>query len=337
LLSTFAVHLLRNRAANLPDLGIDPAAIRSILFVELTRMGDVISAFTAVDSLRSHFPHARSAMMVCDRYEELVRVALPGIDVIGIRNVPPFAGEIRGVTEARRRAADLLLSLGPGRRNGLVALLSGSPRIAGYLECVAGSVPFLRENSVEGWGFRPAALEVRYGNEPHALRALKVGRVRSPDAQERERPTGAALCECGVIRLFAYGFRSRRAGESVAERFVVGRVLVPDPYVLGDRRGEQVPVLGEVADASRGRDLARHRRDEPQHRCRQRRLPDATRTYDRDALPGVQVEGNIVETARRRQLMHLQHAGPRPAPGTVFMPERRHGAADHHAHQRVRR
>ena len=177
MLSTFAVHLLRNRAANLPDLGIDPAAIRSILFVELTRLGDVISAFTAVDSLRSHFPQARSAMMVCDRYEELVRVALPGIDVIGIRNVPPFVGEIRGVTGARRRAADLLLSLGPGRRNGLVALLSGSPRIAGYLECVAGSVPFLRENSVEGWGFRPAALEVKYGNEPHALRALKVCRL----------------------------------------------------------------------------------------------------------------------------------------------------------------
>jgi len=43
----------------LPDLGIDPAAIRSILFVELTRMGDVISAFTAVNSLRNHFPHAR--------------------------------------------------------------------------------------------------------------------------------------------------------------------------------------------------------------------------------------------------------------------------------------
>ncbi|MGA9115737.1 MAG: glycosyltransferase family 9 protein [Bacteroidota bacterium] len=163
--------------------------IRSLLVVELSRMGDVVAALPALETLRAGFPSSSVIVGVQDRFAPLVRALLPGMSVMGLARTDAAGGMVRALLALRRTHPDLACNMSPGRRNALCVLSSGAPRMAGYLGWAEGMVPSLRRHPVEGRGIRvPTGLTSHM--EPIGERALNVCRALGLDAPFRGGPYG---------------------------------------------------------------------------------------------------------------------------------------------------
>lgn len=153
--------------------GLEPSEIRSILIVELTRLGDVVAMLPAVRLLAHHYTQASVTMLVDEQYAKLVRVAGLRCDVVGIQKPESFSGFLRAVTRARNLKADLALSMSPPKRNAAVTLASGARRKVGYLTYVNSLAPYLETTPVEAFGCITYGME-NYGRENIEDRALKI-------------------------------------------------------------------------------------------------------------------------------------------------------------------
>ena len=151
----------------------EPSRVTSLVMLECTRLGDVIAALPAVDVIRQSFPDATIHLVVKSAFADLVSQLVPGVSVHGVADANGPASLFSVISTVRALSPNLAVSLGPGRLNGLGALLSGAGRIAGYLDGHASVVPFKGSNSVSRIGFTGSRKE-EYGREPLSARALKV-------------------------------------------------------------------------------------------------------------------------------------------------------------------
>jgi ADP-heptose:LPS heptosyltransferase len=150
--------------------------VRNILLTELTRLGDVLSALPAVVDVQRAFPQASVTWLVRNSYAELLRPAFSDVHIEGLPDRGTLRTLLEGVRLGRSRRWDLACSLGPGRLNGLVILLSRSSAWAGYLECSPSRTPFRYENPVSVIGYDGKEVVSPVG-EPLALRPGRVCEV----------------------------------------------------------------------------------------------------------------------------------------------------------------
>ncbi len=148
----------------------------SVLLVELTRLGDVLTALPAVNAIRRAYPQADVHWIVRETYVGFLRLVNPGITIHGISESSSLLAIIQALRISRQTPWSLTCSLGPGRLNGIVALLSGANAVAGFLECSGSKTPFLRANAVSALGLG-SPRHVMYAKEPLAGRSLKVCEV----------------------------------------------------------------------------------------------------------------------------------------------------------------
>lgn len=166
---------------------VEPRCIRSILVVELTRLGDVIAALHPVRLLSQHYAGARLHLMVDRAYAGLCQTMLPSSTVHGIPDVHAAWGFLKAVHVARQVGSDLACSMSPGRRNVFVVRASGAPRKTGYLTPTGSLTPFLRRNPVGAVGFRLAS-DQTFEQENIEERGLKICRALGLDASFRPAP-----------------------------------------------------------------------------------------------------------------------------------------------------
>lgn len=111
-------------------------AVRRILVVEMTRLGDLVAASALLEPLRRAFPGAELEMAGSAAYAPLLEGA--------VRFHPLSSGGwafLRDAWRLRARLSDpslLLVSASPAARNSVVALLSRPGRACGYLFPEAG-------------------------------------------------------------------------------------------------------------------------------------------------------------------------------------------------------
>jgi ADP-heptose:LPS heptosyltransferase len=98
----------------------------SILVVELTRLGDVISTIPALGRLRSAFAEAQITCIVQEQYAPLLRALDIGLEAAGLRGTQTLVGLGRGIRKVRRIHADLACSMSPAKRNAILTLGSGA-------------------------------------------------------------------------------------------------------------------------------------------------------------------------------------------------------------------
>lgn len=152
---------------------VDPDAIRSILIVELTRLGDVLAALPAVEAIIRFFPQARITFAVDQQYAELVRTFGLACEVNGLARTETLRGFIQGIASVRASRFDLAISLSPPKRNVATTLASWSLRRVGYLSYSHTMTPYLEAKPVESFGF-PLERNTLYGHENIRSRSLKV-------------------------------------------------------------------------------------------------------------------------------------------------------------------
>jgi len=168
--------LARRWASSLPLRPLDNGTIRSIVIVELTRLGDVISGIPAIVAFQKAFPEARIEIVVRATFSKLLNQLLPSVRIRSVQDRLTIGTLVRAIAQLRRRPFDLAVSLSPSAANGITSLMSGSPMIAGYLECVGSITPFLRHNLVESFGISGTAPRV-YHDSPLSTRSLEVCRL----------------------------------------------------------------------------------------------------------------------------------------------------------------
>lgn len=174
--------------------------MRSIVVVELTRLGDVLCTLPALSRLRGAHPQAQITCVVQESYAELVQALNLELRTIGLARTDTIAGFFRGVREVRRVNADLACSMSPAKRNAILTLGSKARLKAGYLRYLNARIQYLHNSPIHVIGGKPAA-KLSYGREHISLRALKVcdavgiqdgGNLPSP-AIRREKLDEASL------------------------------------------------------------------------------------------------------------------------------------------------
>ncbi len=155
---------------------LDHEKIRSVLIVELTRLGDVITMIPAVHLLARRFPNAVVHLLVDSKYKSfLASIGLP-CEVHGAQRFDTASDFFRTVAYVRKLSVDLALSMSPPKRNAAITLTSGARRKVGYLTYVDSLTPYLESTPVESFGCDIVTSQT-YGRENIEERALKVCRA----------------------------------------------------------------------------------------------------------------------------------------------------------------
>jgi ADP-heptose:LPS heptosyltransferase len=147
--------------------------VRTVVIVELTRLGDVITVLPVISEFRRKFPAARLRVVVDASYASLLAVCGPEVEVSAIRGSLTAPGFLRALRSVRAMKADLICSMSPSNRNSALALASGAQFIIGYLNGTDSLTPFLGFTPVESIGFRIGP-DILFGGENIEGRSWKV-------------------------------------------------------------------------------------------------------------------------------------------------------------------
>ena len=170
--------------------------IDSLLVVELTRLGDVLSMLPAVRLLVSAYPFAIIHLFVDELYAPLLRGLELDIQVHGIPASATAAGLLRAIRTARKLNVRLACSMSPAKRNVILTMSSGSRFKVGYLHAVHSLVHYLSQARVESRGFALQA-DISCGADNIEERGLKVclGLGLRPDGPLPPLELRAGLCD----------------------------------------------------------------------------------------------------------------------------------------------
>jgi len=134
------------------DSGDDTRAIRRLLIVRLSAMGDVLHALPAVGALRVAMPEIHIGWVVEERWADLIRCARvhdgpalrPIIDEVHTVNLKQWRQSLTSIrtwkeihtaiSELRRAACDAAVDFQGAARSALLARLSRAPSIYGFAE-----------------------------------------------------------------------------------------------------------------------------------------------------------------------------------------------------------
>lgn len=235
------------------------ADVSSILCVELSRLGDVITIIPALSALKKHLPNASISVAVDHRHSPLFRF-LPVVDeVTGVRestNPRQLSGSVRSL---RKRRYDLVLSMSPSYRNGFVASAIQANARAGYFEGVNSHTPFLSQTDVQVYGIQSVKRET-YGRENIYNRSVKILRClgiqdfetlpslsippEQLDGYREKLKHVAPLLDCQYVVIHPFGGWRYRWWDQTHTAHLIRMLLSNDSHVV---------LLGEQEEEGDGR------------------------------------------------------------------------------------
>ena len=233
-------------------------AARSVLAVELSRLGDVVAVLPFLSKLKQALPSAKVHLLIRDPFVSLLRLVDIDLDLHAVQG-NGIQDLLRTVEYARSLRTDLACSLSPSRRNAIITLLSGSRIKAGYLRYSDSLTPFLSSHEVEVLGGTQLPAKQWYGRENIALRSEKVllalgipphgisGPIRvRPDVYDRLR---LSLRESGVLPSRDYILMHPFSGWEFRSWNLTRFVELADRVVA--ELGKDVLMVCEAADGER--------------------------------------------------------------------------------------
>lgn len=192
-----------------------PHQVRSILVVELSRLGDIMVMLPILSALQSTFHNVATRALVNQRYVSLLSAFNTGFDFMGFQDPGTVAGLTSVLRFVRRFPVDLAVSMSTPRRNVLATLASKSRYKLGYLSYVDSFTPFLLNTKVEAYGFSLPA-KSSYGKENIYSRPVKI-------------------LEALHIQKYAVNWRLELKPEIYhlrKERLITAGIIPQQPYVL---------------------------------------------------------------------------------------------------------
>ena len=156
---------------------IRPFPPTSVLIVELTKIGDVISTTPTIGAIRRAFPDARVAVAVEEPFKDLVSHH-PAVDeVVSVAECRGLRGLKSLIARIRDERYQIVMNCSPSKRNTLTVALSGAPYRVGYLDFYSSMTPFLHDHEISCVGFRPPERLRFKAGENLAVRGLRAARA----------------------------------------------------------------------------------------------------------------------------------------------------------------
>ena len=193
------VSWLRWRALRAHSSHFYVAGVRSLVVIELTRLGDFVTVLPVIRRFRQQFPGASIHVVVDSSYAPLLEMCGPGVDVISVSRSSSPIVFLRTLRTIRRLAPDLACSMSPANRNAAMALASGARFIVGYLNGTDSLTPFLGISPVESIGVRegPGIVFGRENIESRSWKVLQSLGIR--ETREASSAFGAWMPEEGTV------------------------------------------------------------------------------------------------------------------------------------------
>ncbi len=235
------------------DLAFESLKIRTILLVELNRLGDAVHALPATRALKRAFPHARISVLFEEANRGLGELE-PLIDrVMTVRETRTIGGCVRTVSEARRERYDLVCSMSPIRRNAWVTLAARGRFKIGYLYVWRRTPPHLRHTPISARGFRPRGAW-EYGFEHMSNAPLKICSAlgvpvgnEGPDVQSIQGGSELKLRNAYIVFHPFAGWEFREWPLSMSREFLSRFLQDTDLSVV---------IIGGPSEQGRARDLS---------------------------------------------------------------------------------
>lgn len=221
------VSWLRWRARRSRKSTFLPAGVRTVIAVELTRLGDFVSILPPLRAIRKSFPAASVIVVTSKAHAPLLALCESGIDAITVDKPGSLAGFLFALRTVRKTRPDLVCSMGPSNRNAALALASGATFIVGYLNGTDSLTPFLGVTPVESIGFTGG------GASRSRARTYRIvhGRSSSPSVSTRRVTRCSAFLDGSPNRTAwrASGHRGGTGSTSSSTRFPAGNTA-PGPW-----------------------------------------------------------------------------------------------------------
>lgn len=193
------------------EKSFSPESVKSVLLVETALLGDIVAITPLVTFLQRQFRNVAIDVVVQGAYSSLLE-SHPYVHRVERLRAISFSSIVSTVTEIRRQKYDLVICVSPGVRNSLLAILSRSRYLSGYLACRSRETCFFQDHVAESI---PGSRTCFYDRHEHlTTRAMKSVRP---------------LLESGETGPFQPSlFIDWKKEEEELERFAEQRVLLPD-------------------------------------------------------------------------------------------------------------
>jgi heptosyltransferase I len=183
------VGVLRYVASRKRIKEFQPSSIKSILIIELSRLGDAILMLQSVARIKSLFPTSSMRILVDQRFEPLLSLFDIKAEIIGVKSPKSLIGLVRAVRTVRSHPVDLAISMSTPRKNALVALSTKSQFKLGYLSYLDSFAPYLFSTAIESFGFK-SPVTVRFERENIYERPEKICKVLGMESEGESHTLG---------------------------------------------------------------------------------------------------------------------------------------------------
>lgn len=156
------------------------SAIKNVLIIELSRMGDVVAILPAIKCLMYNLPNSKFNIFVNKNYTSIFSFfAASGFFNGNNVNLIPAerTDEINGLIESERilrnQHFDLICSMSPSFRNAFLTLRLKAPYKVGFFRANSLFTPFLENNLIEAYGISNFS-SISFKNENIEERGKKI-------------------------------------------------------------------------------------------------------------------------------------------------------------------
>ena len=134
-------------------VNLEAAGLKKVLIIELTRLGDVISAAPAIERLKSTYPFLDITVLFEPFYRDIL-IHNPYVGrVLAFNKTNTILGLLRAISQIRKEKFSLAISLSPTKRNSLVAYFSNAKYKVGYFT-LKSKFPAADEAKIITFGFQ---------------------------------------------------------------------------------------------------------------------------------------------------------------------------------------
>jgi ADP-heptose:LPS heptosyltransferase len=183
------LQLLQLQNSSKPSKPFDKTKIKNILFVELSKLGDVVTMLPSIRCFHENIPRAQLHFAIDVRYASVIRKFIPSAIIHPLDKTDSFAGILSAVQSLLDKNFDLISSMSPSLRNAFLSFrLKGTYKV-GFFESYSVYTPFLHKNHIKSYGIAKTHSQTYY-NENIEERGLKICKQLGFETKIKNTSTG---------------------------------------------------------------------------------------------------------------------------------------------------
>jgi ADP-heptose:LPS heptosyltransferase len=167
------LQLLKLQNSSLPVHQFNKTKIKNVLFIELSKLGDVVTLLPAIRCFEHNMPNARLHFAIDARYKTIIKTFISRAVVHPLEKTDSYSGILTAVNSLLDKRFDLICSMSPSLRNAFLSFRLNGKFKLGYFDSYSVYTPFLFKNHIQSYGI-PKIHPQSFYRENIEERGLKI-------------------------------------------------------------------------------------------------------------------------------------------------------------------